>query len=314
MLHLRLIVPRDRVGIVLDRLDTTPGVAHIVHDAGSAARPVGDVVLCDVVREAANDLVEWLQDQDVHHMGAIVMHDVEAVSDAAAAAERHAPGEPADALVWEELETRAREESALTISFLTFMAMAALIAAVGILNDSPILVIGAMVVGPEYGPLAALCVAIVRGRKAPARTAARTLGVGLALASAVALVSTVVFRVAGLAPEAYTLDEQQLTAFISRPDGTTVVVALAAGVVGMLSLTESRSGALVGVLVSVTTIPAAANIGVAAAYRSWNEVGGAALQLAINMMCLVVAGVGTLAIQSRYMRDTTRSDVTGGLS
>jgi uncharacterized hydrophobic protein (TIGR00271 family) len=169
-------------------------------------------------------------------------------------------------------------------------------------------------VGPEYGPLAALCVAIVRGRKAPARTAARTLGVGLALASAVALVSTVVFRVAGLAPEAYTLDEQQLTAFISRPDGTTVVVALAAGVVGMLSLTESRSGALVGVLVSVTTIPAAANIGVAAAYRSWNEVGGAALQLAINMMCLVVAGVGTLAIQSRYMRGTTRSDVTGGLS
>lgn len=304
MLHLRLIVPHELTGTVLERLSATRGVAHIVRGSGSATRPEGDVVLCDVAREAANEVVEWLQTQGVHRRGAITVEAVEAiVSDAAAAAETLAPGHGADALVWEELESRARVEAVLTVSFLAFMAVAAIIAAVGILLDSPILVIGAMVVGPEYGPLAALCVAIVRRRQQPARGAAVTLSTGLIVAAAAALVATIVFRLTGLAPEAYELGDRELTAFISHPDGMAVAVAVLAGIVGMLSLTEARAGALVGVLVSVTTIPAASNVGVATAYREWSEVGGAALQLGLNVAALVVAGVATLAIQARV---TTR--------
>ena len=166
MLHMRLIVPHELTGPVLERLGATRGVAHIVQGSGSATRPEGDFVLCDVAREAANEVVEWLQTQGVHRRGAITVEAVEAVvSDAAAAAETLAPGHGADALVWEELESRVRVEAVLTVSFLAFTAVAAVIAAVGILLDSPILVIGAMVVGPEYAPLAALCVAVVRRRQ-----------------------------------------------------------------------------------------------------------------------------------------------------
>jgi hypothetical protein len=53
------------------------------------------------------------------------------------------------------------------------------------------------------------------------------------------------------------------------------------------------------VLVSVTTIPAIGNIGAAAAYRAWNEVAGAALQLAVNITGLVLAGVVTLYLQAK---------------
>lgn len=304
MLHLRLIVPPESTGAILERLSATPGVAHIVRGSGSATRPKGDVVLCDVAREAANEVVEWLQTQEVHRRGAITVEAVEAiVSDAAAAAETLAPGHGADALVWEELESRTRVEAVLTVSFLAFMAVAATIAAVGILLDSPILVIGAMVVGPEYGPLAALCVAIVRRRHLGARVAALTLSTGLIVAAAAALVATIVFRLTDLAAQAYELGDRELTAFISHPDGMAVIVAVLAGIVGMLALTEARSGALVGVLVSVTTIPAASNVGVATAYQAWSEVGGAALQLGLNVAALVVAGVATLAIQARV---TTR--------
>ncbi len=301
MLHVRLIVPPELTDAVLERLRATPGVAHIVRDSGSATRPEGDVLICDVAREAANGVVEWLQEQDVHHRGAITVESLETVvSDAAAAAEAAAPGHGSDALVWEELEARTRSESVLTTSFVTFIAIAAMIAAVGILLDSPVLVIGAMVVGPEYGPLAALCVAIVRGRYGSAGLAAKTLGVGLAVAAAAALVATTVFRLTGLAPDTYGIGERELTAFISRPDGMGAAVAVLAGVVGMLALTEARAGALIGVLVSVTTIPAASNVGVATAYGEWGEVGGAALQLAINVTALVVAGTTTLAVQARY--------------
>ena len=55
-----------------------------------------------------------------------------------------------------------------------------------------------------------------------------------------------------------------------------MLVALLAGAAGALSLSTAKSGALVGVLISVTTIPAAANVGVASAYGDWDEVGGAA--------------------------------------
>ena len=69
-------------------------------------------------------------------------------------------------------------------------------------------------------------------------------------------------------------------------------VAVLAGVVGMLSLTTPKSSALVGVLISVTTIPAAANIGVAAAYDDWDDVRGAALQLGVNLAGIFIAGFG----------------------
>jgi uncharacterized membrane protein len=76
-----------------------------------------------------------------------------------------------------------------------------------------------------------------------------------------------------------------------------VIVALLAGCAGVLSLTSTKSGALIGVLVSVTTIPAAANVGVAAAYGDWSEWRGALLQLAINVTAIFFAGITTLAVQ-----------------
>ena len=300
VLHLRLIVPPDRTDAVLERLATTPGVVHIVRGAGSTVQPAGDLVLCDVAREAANDVVEWLQDHGIHRDGAIAIESIEVVvSDAAAAAEESSPGAGGDALVWEELEARTRDEAELTASFLVFMGVAATIAAIGILIDSPILVIGAMVVGPDYGPLAALCVALVRRRIRNGLAALRTITVGLAVAALSAFVGTVLFRLTSIAPDVYDIGERQLTSFISRPDGLGAVVAVLAGIVGMLALTEARSGALIGVLVSVTTIPAVGNVGAAAAYGAWKEVGGAALQLTINVAGLVVAGTITLAVQAR---------------
>jgi uncharacterized hydrophobic protein (TIGR00271 family) len=314
MIHLRLIVPSDLASSVLAHLLTTPGVAHVVHLPDASATPPGHLVLCDVAREAANDVIEWLQGHGVHHRGAITVEAIEAViSDAAAKAEADAPGHADDALIWEELEARARNDSVLTASFLVFISIATIIAGVGILLDAPILIVGAMVVGPEYGPLSALCVAAVRRRTSSAIRAAVTLGSGLLAASAAALAATAAFRVTNLAPDQYDLGDRQLTAFISHPDGMAVVVAVLAGIVGMLALTEARSGALIGVLVSVTTIPAAANMGVATAYAEWAEVGGAALQLSLNLAGLILAGIATLAIQARATNaDNSRQEAGTG--
>ena len=181
------------------------------------------------------------------------------------------------------------------------MVLATLIAGVGILTDSVILIIGAMVVGPEFGPLAG---ALRRARAPPTRAARRSLvalAVGFPVAIAATYLGTLLLRAADRGPDE--LGEHPATLFISKPDLFSVLVAVLAGIAGVLSLSTAKSSALVGVLISVTTIPAAANVGVAAAYGDWAEVGGAAFQLGLNLVAIVLAGVATLGIQrALYVR------------
>ncbi len=296
MVHLRLVVPPELVDDVLGVLRETESVYGIVHLRGVAERPTGDLVTCEVAREDASIVVDDLCRLGLDDAGSIVLESVDtAVSETARRAERLAVGSPSDAVVWEEVEARTSEGTELSSSFLAFMVVATLIAAVGILTDSIILIIGAMVVGPEFGPLAALCVALVERRRDFARRSAVALAVGFPAAILASYLGTLAFRWLGTAPD--DARDHPDTLFISDPSWFSVVIALLAGVAGMLSLTTAKSGALVGVLISVTTIPAAANVGVAAAYGEWREVGGATSQLVINVASIVVAGVATLAVQ-----------------
>jgi uncharacterized hydrophobic protein (TIGR00271 family) len=117
------------------------------------------------------------------------------------------------------------------------------------------------------------------------------------VAIAAALVGTLLLRVADRAPEALSPGSHPATLFISRPNVYSIIVAVLAGIAGVLSLTTAKSGALIGVLISVTTIPSAANIGVASAYGDWSELAGAAEQLLLNLFSIVAAGVATLSLQ-----------------
>jgi uncharacterized hydrophobic protein (TIGR00271 family) len=239
-----------------------------------------------------------LRSHRIEKDGSIVLESIDtALSDSARRAEQAAPGLPGDALVWEEVEARARNESAPTPSYYVFMALAALIAACGIIVDSPVLIVGAMVIGPDFGPVAALCVGLVKFRRARVVRALATLVSGLVISVLAAMLCTIALRGAGVVSQDFELSARGLTAFISRPDAIAVVVALAAGVAGMLTVTEDRAGALVGVLVSVTTIPAAANVGVALALGNAEEAWGSIAQLGVNVACLVLSGAITLAVQ-----------------
>ena len=152
------------------------------------------------------------------------------------------------------------------------MVLATLIAAVGIMTDSQILIIGAMVVGPEFGPLAGFAVAVVQRRLDLARRSFIALAVGFPVAIAASFLLTVLLRALGPAPDELSAIGHPATLFISDPNTFSVIVALLAGITGVLSLTTAKSGALIGVLISVTTIPAAANVGVAAAVRRLGRV------------------------------------------
>lgn len=301
MIHLRIVAPEDTAHQALELLKSSPAVLNIVHLHDAATKPDGDLILCDVAREEASVVIADLKELEIPRVGSIAVEHIDtALSDAADAAEKAAPGLPSDAVIWEEVEQRTSENTELSISFVAFMVLAMQLAAVGILLDQPILIVGAMVVGPEFGPLAGISVALVERRGELARRSLSALAVGFPAGIVLACVATLAFRAIGVSPGDFSPGEQALTGFISNPDFFSFFVAFVAGMAGVLSLTSAKSGALIGVLISVTTIPAASNIGVAGAYGAWGEAGGAAAQLAINLSAIVAAGVLTLYVQRRY--------------
>ncbi|OKI45188.1 DUF389 domain-containing protein [Micromonospora sp. CB01531] len=301
MLHLRVIVPPEQSRAVVDLLAADPGVTHLVVLPGVAQQPAGDYLTCDVVRESADNVLRRLQELGVEARGGISADDVEVTLSAAAErAAREAPGHGEDALVWDEIAAKTGEQTVLSGTFLALIMVATMIAGIGVLLDQPILIVGAMVVGPEFGPLAALSVALLRRNWRVVGRSVQALVVGFLAAMLVTVLSTWALTAAGLVSRATLLAPRPLTDFIWRPDALSWVVGLLAGVAGMLSLTSKKSGALVGVLISVTTVPAAANVAVAAAYGVWQEAAGSSLQLMINLLAIVLAGLATLVVQQLW--------------
>jgi uncharacterized hydrophobic protein (TIGR00271 family) len=308
VVHLRIVAPSHDAEHALDLLKAAPSVCNLIYLQGAAHKPEGDVILCDVAREDASVIVSDLREFGIDREGSIAMEDIDSlISDAADRAEEAARGLAGDAVVWEEVEARTSENTELSASFLIFMVLACLIAAVGIILDSPILIIGAMVVGPEFGPIAGFCVAAAQRRPELMKRSLLPLAVGFPLGITAAYLFTLFIRAVGLTPEGFSASEHPLTQFISHPDAFSFIVAYFAGAAGVLSLTNAKSGALVGVLISVTTIPAAANIGVAAAYTDGQEWVGAMEQLALNLVAICMAGILTLFVQRKLYQRRRRA-------
>ncbi|MFO7589676.1 MAG: DUF389 domain-containing protein [Acidimicrobiia bacterium] len=308
MLQVRVVSPTHLTDQVITHLRGEHGATNITVHAGAALEPSGDLVVVDIARERGNAVVEDLVALELDRLGSISVLTLEASTSLGARhAEDAAIGHELDAILWEALEENSRSDAGGSVTFAALMVLAALIACVGVLLDSPVLIIGAMIVGPEYGPITSLSVALYR-RRPYALAAAATLAWGLAAAVATSALATVVFRAVGEVPDGYQPSERFFTAFVTTPNVFSVVVALAAGVAGTIALAQGRQAALAGVLVSVATIPAAAALGVDIVFASWSDAGGAAAQLGLNVAAIIAASICTLAVHDRTWRRVDRAN------
>ncbi|MEV7544652.1 DUF389 domain-containing protein [Streptomyces sp. NPDC089915] len=295
MLHLRMITPYAVTDRVVELIGEVVGTTHLVVLPGAARDPEGDLVLVDVAREAADELLAELRALGIAETGSIAVEDIDlSISRRADEAEEEAPGEAADAVIWEQLAESTHEESTLTITYGAFMVVATMIAACGVVLDNAILIVGAMAVGPEFGPLAGICTGLVQRAPKLAWRSALALVVGFAAAIAATTVFSLAMDALGLFHHEMLDRPRPNTSFIWQPDPFSFVVAVLAGVAGMLSLTSARAGALVGVAISVTTVPAGANAAVALSYGDVGQMWGSAEQLLLNLLGIVVSGSLTL--------------------
>ncbi|MGV9709680.1 DUF389 domain-containing protein [Gordonia sp. NPDC003424] len=309
MLHIELASPAHLTDDVLALVADDKAVSSVALVRGASVKPVGDIVKIDVAREAADDLINDLHDLGIPRDGAVRVEEVETyLSQAALDADRRSPGFGSDAVVWAQVGRRAYDESELDFIYLGFMTLATMLAAIAVVLDSQILTIGAMVLGPEFGAITAIGVALVLRRWHLLRRATTTLIIGFAVAIVLTLLASLVARGLGWVTEA-DITHHPETEFIYSPSRWSLIVAILAAVAGVLSITSARTGALAGVFISVTTIPAAGNLALAAAFAEWHEVRGSGFQLVINIVGMTLAGAATLWTQRVVWKPFSRRRV-----
>ncbi|MDP9846752.1 DUF389 domain-containing protein [Streptosporangium lutulentum] len=300
MLHLRVISPPELSDGVLEVLDEAVGVVNLVVLPGAARSPRGDLIQVDVAREAANEVIEALRSLGLCTEGSISVEEVDlSISEAADRAQEAAPGDGDDAVIWAEFSQQAEDDSRLTWAFLAFLAIATQLAAIGVITNSPILIVGAMVLGPEFGAIAAVCFGLLRRDGHLIGRALRALAIGFTVAIALTFACALAARWLGWIDPSSLIDHREIN-FIVKPDKWSFIVALLAGAAGVLSVTAGKSSALVGVFISVTTVPAAGYFAVAGALGRWSDMAGSSAQLGVNIAGMIISGTVTLLVQKAY--------------
>jgi uncharacterized hydrophobic protein (TIGR00271 family) len=260
----------------------------------------------DVVTGGANVVIEQLKHEDLIERGSIVIEPVSAcLSHAADVAERSQGRFEAVTPIWDLVDARITADGLYPPSWYGLLVIAGVIGAVGILNNSQILVVAAMVVGPEYGAITSIARAGIRRDGPTLRRGFVALSAGFLAAMVAALALGLFIRGVGLTPKEFELGLRPVSNLINTPDLFSVIVAVLAGIVGIISLTESRASTLIGVFVSVTTIPAASDVGVSTSYGLWHEAWGSFVQLLLNVAILVIVGMVMLVVQRRVWTRVT---------
>src|ERR1700722_9338956 len=335
MLHVRVVSPPGATDRLIERLSVDPGVRNLVVVRGAARRPDGDAVQFDLAARFANPLLAQVRAQ-LRERGSVVIETVNgAVSgpegqdgtgdpngtgDSDGTVDPDGTGEPGarrrdDEIppVWAIVEAQIHAGGEYPPSFFTLLVIAGLIGAAGILVNSQILIVAAMVVGPEYGAIMATALGLDTGDRGAVRRGLAALVTGFALAVLATLVFGLLIRWAGHTPHLYEMGIRPVSDLINTPNVFSVVVAVLAGIVGVVSLTESRANALIGVFISVTTIPAASDMGLSAAYGSWSEVRGSTFQLLLNVVLLIAVGaLGLRLLRAVWRRRTARAAARAG--
>jgi len=299
-LHIRVVSPPETTQALISAMEKADGVSHVVV-VRNGHYPSGDAVQFDVEQPAANNVLNELRALNVDRHSTIAIHELDA------AIKPKPP--PRSRLVahdfppvWDVVEARLRAGAVYAPSFYLLLVIAGLIASVGILSNSQILIVGAMVVGPEYSAIMGVALGIDKHERSLISTGLLAMFWGFLSAVVASYVFGLCIRALGKTPQLFELGIRPVSGLINVPNLFSVVIAVLAGIVGIVSLTEARAGAIIGVFISVTTIPAAADTGLSSAYELWHEAGGSLEQLLVNVVLLIGVGAAGLRLQRRFWR------------
>ncbi len=294
MLRIRLAVEEHKATGLAGALEATGGVHQVV---SLSREPSGEGVVleADLLPSVADQVMGVIGDWEIDD-GSYLITRQEVI----APTPIQGPISGGNDFAWIEVMGEARANSRPLGRYLALMTVAGVLAAVGVITDSSILIVGAMAVSPDLLPICAACVGFVAGRARLVRRALITLVLGIVLTWIVAAAVAWGLQGLGILSGSFQVQGGGLHS-LAHIDYSTVLVPLAAGIAAMLSF-ETRAASAVGVAISVTTIPASALFGVSLGLGEVNISWEAAGVLGINVVLLLLSGSLTLAFQTLLAR------------
>ncbi|MDH4219004.1 MAG: TIGR00341 family protein [Candidatus Aminicenantes bacterium] len=188
----------------------------------------------------------------------------------------------------EELYSDVDKMSRLSWVFIILIILASVVAAVGILRNNVVFIIGAMVIAPVLGPNVALSLGTTLGDGELSQRALKTIALGIVTVFVVSAIVGMIFRV-----------DTQIPELVSRTEVNfgDIVLALAAGSAAVLSLSSGLVSALIGVMVAVALLPPLVTTGMLVGAGHWDLVTGSLLLFLVNFICVNLSGVITFIAQ-----------------
>jgi uncharacterized hydrophobic protein (TIGR00271 family) len=293
MLRLDAFVPPALTDDVSSTLLALPGVRHVTIGVPTADGAVA--LSAEVDADSADAVIERLASFGIESND-LTLWRVPGIQPLGW--HRRTRSEESDVQVWAEIVGRADENAKLASTYLVFMASAGIIAGIGVLTGSAVLLVGAMALSPDLLPISATAIGLVERRWQVAIKALRVLLIGLATGALGAFAATAVLRLFHRVPDDLRLADTAMGEALTQLGPGSLIVAAAAGVAGMMAF-ERPGGAAVGVAISVTTIPAAAYVGAAMAMGRDDPMWGALAVLIANVIMLIIASTSTLRVQRR---------------
>ena len=187
----------------------------------------------------------------------------------------------------EALQEEFERDASCNQVFLVLTVGATLIATLGLLANSPGVVIGAMVVAPWIMPLQAMAFEIAHGRLAMVGRALRTLLVGVAICVLLAMAVGHLVAFPSFGSEVMNR---------TSPNLLDLGIALVAGAVAMFAkLRKDALSALAGLAIAVALMPPICVVGILLASAYWGQAYGALLLFTTNLLGILVGAMATLA-------------------
>ena len=182
----------------------------------------------------------------------------------------------------EELYSEITRGAHLDSSFLLLTFLSTIVAAIGLAEDNVAVVVCAMVIAPLLGPNIALAFGTALGDRELMWQALKTNLAGVSLALVLSVVIGIIWHVDLTSREILLRTDVHMSG---------VVLALASGAAAVLSLTTGLSSALVGVMVAVALLPPTATLGMLLGSGQPQLGLGAALLLAVNVVCVLLSAM-----------------------
>lgn len=303
---IQIFVPSDdRVAIELT-LDEM-GVEYLFVDEDSSRD--GSVANIPVPGGAVDAVLEQLYDAGLDEDTYTVVTEVERanVPNVDELTDRYVEGPKGErGASHPEIRERAEDLKPEFATYVAFAALSAIVAVGGLLLNSAIVIVGAMVIAPFAGSTLSASVGAVIGDRGMVLKSARAQVVGLVVAFVGAILMSVLLRQTGFVPASQAVARIEQVSVFLTPNLLTLVIAIAAGLAGALALATDLPVSIAGVAVAAAIVPAASAAGIGVVWGEPLMVLGAIVLLLMNIVFINLSAYVAL-ISLGYRSSVIRS-------